>query len=292
MFSGSIVALITPFNNAGIDRQALRRLVRFHLDHGTHGIVPTGTTGEAPTLSRREHADVTALVVSEVAGQIPVIAGAGSNNTVEAIELTRIAETSGADGALHAMGYYNRPNQEGIYQHFLALSQAANLPLLAYNIPARSIVDIYPETMARLAGLPNVVGVKDATCDMSRPVREQQLIPGEFDFLSGEDGTAVSYNAQGGKGCISVTANVAPGLCVEMQEACQQGEYARALQLQRRLMPLHSALFLEPSPAGVKYAASLLGHCEPDCRLPMVPLRPETRAAIEAALDVISDASG
>lgn len=289
MFSGSIVALVTPFTNTEIDRNALRRLVRFHLDNGTHGIVPTGTTGESPTLGIDEHLEVIELVVNEVAGQIPVIAGAGSNNTAEAIEITRRAEKVGADGALHAMGYYNRPNQEGIYQHFAALSQSSDLALLAYNIPARAIVDIHPETMARLAGLPNVVGVKDATCDMTRPIRERQLMATAFDFLSGEDATAVSYNAQGGSGCISVTANIAPAICASMQTACLEGDFALALDLQRQLMPLHQALFMEPSPAGVKYAASLLGHCEPTCRLPMVPLQQETRTAIEVAIAGLGD---
>jgi len=285
MFSGSIVALVTPFNASGLDEIAIKRLVRFHLDHGTHGIVPTGTTGESPTLTPKEQARVIELVVSEVSGEIPVIAGAGSNNTAEAIALTQQALKFGADGVLHAMGYYNRPSQEGIYQHFLALNNAVNLPILTYNIPARAIVDIEPETMARLSRLSNVMGVKDATCDMTRPIRERLLIHDKFDFLSGEDGTAVSYNAQGGTGCISVTANIAPSLCAEMQTACLNGNFSRALEIQTRLMPLHQALFKEPSPAGVKYACSLLGLCESFCRLPMVELGVETKFLIEAAME-------
>ncbi len=287
MFSGSIVALVTPFADGGIDEPALRRLVRWHLDAGTSGIVPVGTTGESATLTPREHHQVIEIVVQEAAGQVPVIAGAGSNDTSAAIEMTRRAACLGADGTLQAVGYYNRPSQEGIFQHFRALDAIAELPLLAYNVPPRAVVDILPETMARLAGLSTVVGVKDASCDLSRPVRERLLIDGPFCFLSGEDPTAVAYNAQGGVGCISVTANVAPRLCSRLQIACAQGDYRLALDIHQQLMPLHLALFAEPSPAGVKYACALLGLCSAACRLPIVELQPANRRAIEQALQAV-----
>ncbi|MCP5085007.1 MAG: 4-hydroxy-tetrahydrodipicolinate synthase [Alphaproteobacteria bacterium] len=284
MFSGSIVALITPFSENAIDEAALARLVRFHLDNGTKALVPVGTTGEAPTLARREHERVIEVVVQEAGGQVPVIAGAGSYDAAQAISHTNHAAAAGADAALHVMGYYNRPNQEGIYQHFKALDAATELPLIVYNIPPRAVIDILPETMARLASLPNVVGVKDSTCDLSRPLKEKLLIEGDFCFLTGEDQTAVAYNANGGQGCISVTANVAPALCAQMQDACARKKFQLARDIQLKLMPLHQALFLEPSPAGVKYACSLLGLCEPKCRLPMVDLTETTKAAIKEAM--------
>lgn len=284
MFHGSNVALVTPFSDNAIDEAALRRLVRFHLDEGTHGIVPVGTTGEASTLSRREHERVIDIVVHEVAGQIPVIAGTGSNNPAEAISYTNYAANAGASAALNVMGYYNRPNQEGIYQHFKALHSATDIPLIIYNVPARAVIDIQPETMARLAELDRVVGVKDASNDLSRPVRERLLIGGEFCFLSGEDPTAVAYNAQGGQGCISVTANVAPRLCAQMQSFCAEGQFAKALQIQQQLMPLHQALFMEPSPSGVKYACAMLGLTTADCRLPLVELRDTTKRVITECL--------
>ncbi len=284
MFSGSIVALITPFSNDAIDETALARLVRFHLDNGTHGIVPVGTTGEAPTLTHREHERVIEVVVQEVAGQVPIIAGTGSNNPAVAATYAEHAAKVGADAALHVVGYYNRPNQEGIYQHFKALDKTTALPIIAYNVPPRTVIDILPETMARLATLPSVVGVKDATCDLSRPLRERRLIQNEFCFLSGEDPTAVAYNAHGGRGCISVTANVAPALCAQLQTACANQQFELALDIQMRLMPLHQALFLEPSPAGVKYACSLLRLNDPTCRLPVVELAPASKKAIEVAM--------
>ena len=284
MFHGSIVALITPFSNNTLDETALKGLVRFHIENGTHGIVPVGTTGESPTLSKTEHNRVVEIVTQEVGGQIPVIAGAGSNNPTEAMVYAEHAATVGANAALHVMGYYNRPNQEGVFQHFEALDNVSRLPIIAYNVPPRAIIDIEPETMARIANLENVVGVKDASCDLSRPVRERLLIEGEFCFLSGEDPTAVAYNAHGGNGCISVTANVAPKLCAEMQEACSRGAYDIALAIQRRLMPLHRALFMEPSPAGVKYACSLLQLTQPDCRLPMVELTSSTKSTIKEVM--------
>ena len=284
MFKGSIVALITPFRDGQVDEDALRKLVNWHVEQGTDGIVPCGTTGESPTLSHDEHNRVVEIVVKEVSGRIPVIAGAGSNNTAEAISLTQHAQEAGADGVLHVAGYYNRPNQEGLYQHFKAVHDASDLPIIVYNIPPRAIVDILPETMARMANLPRIVGVKDATGDVARVSRERLLLGDGFCQLSGEDGTALAYNAQGGDGCISVTANVAPKLCAEFQEACTAGNYVQALGMHENLMPLHIALFLEPSPAGTKYAASLLGLCEAEARLPVVPLTKFTAERVEAAL--------
>lgn len=284
MFHGSIVALVTPFKDHQVDEAALAKLVRYHLDNGTHGFVVVGTTGESPTLKPVEHQRVVEIVAQEVSGQVPVIAGAGSNNPMEAIELTHLVHQAGADAALHAFGYYNRPSQEGIYQHFKVLVEATELPILVYNIPPRAIVDIEPETMARISELPGVVGVKDATRDLARPLQEAALIQRDFCFLSGEDPTAVAYNVHGGVGCISTTANVAPALCARMQDACQAGQFDIALEIQRSLMPLHEALTIEPSPAGVKYACSMLGLSEPDCRLPVVALTPETKATIDRVM--------
>ena len=284
MFKGSIVALITPFRDSQVDEDALRKLVNWHVEQGTDGIVPCGTTGESPTLSHDEHNRVVEIVVKEVSGRIPVIAGAGSNNTAEAISLTQHAQETGADGVLHVAGYYNRPNQEGLYQHFKAVHDASDLPIIVYNIPPRAIVDILPETMARMANLPRIVGVKDATGDVARVSRERLLLGNGFCQLSGEDGTALAYNAQGGNGCISVTANVAPKLCAEFQKVCAAGNYVQALGMHENLMPLHIALFLEPSPAGTKYAASLLGLCEAEARLPVVPLTKSTAERVESAL--------
>lgn len=284
MFKGSIVALITPFSDGQVDEAALRKLVDWHIEQGTHGVVPCGTTGESPTLSHAEHGRVVEIVVDQVAGRIPVIAGAGSNNTAEAITLTQHAEKAGADAVLHVAGYYNRPNQEGLYQHFKALHDATDIPIIVYNIPPRAIVDILPETMSRLAELPRIIGVKDATGDVARVSRERLLLGDGFCFLSGEDGTALAYNAQGGNGCISVTANVAPNLCAKFQEACLAGKYDLALGMHERLMPLHVALFLEPSPAGTKYAASRLGLCAAETRLPIVPVTKGTAEKIEAAM--------
>lgn len=284
MFSGSLVALITPFRDDQVDEVALRSMVQMHIEQGTHGLVPVGTTGESPTVSEQEHRRIVEIVVAEVAGKVPVIAGAGSNNTREAISYTEHAAACGADGTLHVAGYYNRPSQEGLYQHFKAVDAASKLPIIVYNIPPRAVVDISVETMARIAQLEHVVGVKDATCDLGRPTRERLAIGDDFCWLSGEDGTAVAYNVSGGNGCISVTANVAPALCAQMQTACFEGDYKRAMEIQFRLTPLHDALFREPSPAGVKYAASLLGLCTPDCRLPVVPLSAPARDGIETAM--------
>lgn len=286
-FAGSLVAIVTPFRDGRVDEGALQKLTHWHIDQGTNGIVPVGTTGESPTLTSTEHKRVIGIVVSEAAGRVPVIAGAGSNNPAESIEYSLHAQEVGADGLLHVAGYYNRPKQPGLYAHFKMVHDACELPIIVYNIPPRAIVDIEVETMAKLAELPRIVGVKDATCDLSRPLQERQLIGSDFSWLSGEDATAVAYNAGGGNGCISVTANVAPALCAEMQTACTQGDYVKALGIQDRLMPLHMALFAEPSPAGAKYAVSRLGLCTPECRVPVVPLSEGAKARIDAAMDAL-----
>lgn len=283
-FTGSLVALITPFESGRVDETALRRLVDWHVGQGTHGLVPVGTTGESPTLDPHEHGRVVEIVVEQAAGRIPVMAGAGSNNTREALAFDRQAATAGADAVLHVTGYYNRPNPAGIVAHFEALSAQGGPPIFVYNVPARTAVDIDVGTMARLAALERVVGVKDATADLARPLREGLRIGEHFLRLSGEDATAVAYNAAGGRGCISVTANIAPALCARMQQACIEGDFREAMRVQQTLMPLHEALFCEPSPAGVKYAAALLGLCAPDCRLPIAPLAESSRETIRAAM--------
>lgn len=284
MISGSLVALVTPFKNDALDETALKKMVRWHIGQGTNGIVPVGTTGESATLTEDEHCRVIELVVEAAEGHIPVVAGAGSNNTREAIFYHEHAQKLGADAALHVAGYYNRPSQEGLFRHFEALSEISTIPIIVYNIPPRATVDIQPATMARIAALPNIAGVKDATADLTRPNIERMLIKGAFSYLSGEDGSAVAYNAAGGNGCISVTANIAPRLCAEMQKACLDGDFKTAMAIQDRLMPLHLALFTEPNPAGPKYAASLLGLCDEFCRLPMVPLTSDTKSAIQKAM--------
>ncbi len=284
MIEGSLVALVTPFRNGEIDEDALRHMVCWHIDQGTDGIVPTGTTGESAMLNVKEHSRVTEIVVEETAARIPIVAGAGSNDTRSAIYNNDCAQEVGADATLHVAGYYNRPSQEGLFRHFEAVHATSRIPMIVYNIPPRVIVDILPDTMARIAALPRVVGVKDATGDLTRPIRERLLIDSEFSFLSGDDGTAVAYNAAGGNGCISVTANVAPALCSQMQAACRDGDFTAAAEIQQRLMPLHMALFAEPSPAGVKYAASLLGLCDAFCRLPVVPLSDGAKSAIQDAM--------
>lgn len=284
MITGSLVALVTPFRGGEVDEDALKKMVYWQIEQGTDGIVPVGTTGESATLSEQERGRVIQLVAETVAGRIPVLAGAGSNNTREAILNTDVAQSMGADATLHVAGYYNRPSQEGLFRHFEAVNHTSKIPIFVYNIPKRSGVDILPETMARIATLHKVAGVKDATADLTRPIRERMLIEKEFSFLSGEDGTAVAYNAAGGNGCVSVTANIAPRLCAAMQAACRNGDYKVAADIQIRLMPLHLALFAEPSPAGVKYAASLLGHCDAFCRLPMVALADRAKSAIRMAM--------
>lgn len=287
MFTGSMTALITPFNGRNIDESALKALVRHQLDNGTHGLVPVGTTGEASTLSKQEYERVIDIVVQENAGQVPIVAGAGSNNPEDSKQNAQVAAKAGANAVLHVVGYYNRPNQEGIYQHFKALHESTPLPILAYNVPPRTIVDILPNTMARIAELDSVIGVKDATADLSRPLQERKLIKKDFCFLSGEDPTAVAYNVNGGHGCISVSANVAPELCAQLQNACTEYDYKVAQQIQLRLLSLHQALFIEPSPAGVKYACSLLGLNKAQCRLPIVELRQETKNKIQTAMSAI-----
>lgn len=285
MIHGSIVALITPFRDGRLDEEALTKMVEWHIGQGTHGIVPVGTTGESPTLSHDEHCRVIELVVQQAAGRVPVIAGAGSNNPIEAIEYTRVAEKAGADATLHVAGYYNRPNQDGLYHHFKMVHDETNIPIILYNIPPRAIVDIQPQTMARLAELPRIIGVKDATGDLSRPWSERQLIKKPFVWLSGEDATAVAYNIGGGTGCISVTANVAPKLVAKVQDLTLAGQWEEARALQDTLIPLHQVMFAEPSPAGAKYAASLLGLCTEECRVPVMPLSPATKERIRAAME-------
>ncbi|HXC55485.1 MAG TPA: 4-hydroxy-tetrahydrodipicolinate synthase [Rhizomicrobium sp.] len=281
---GSIPALITPMKDGKVDEAAFRKLVNWQIAQGSHGLVPCGTTGESPTLSHEEHMRVIELCVEEAGGRVPVIAGAGSNATAEAIALTRHAKNVGADAVLSVTGYYNKPSQEGLYRHYAALAEAVDIPILLYNIPGRAIVEISVETMGRLAKLPGIVGVKDATANLMRPTRERAACGPKWRLISGEDATALGYMAHGGHGCISVTANVAPGLCAEFQNACLQGAFDRALQLQDRLMPLHDAMFVEPSPAPVKYAASLLGLCTDEVRLPLVAATDGARATIRAAM--------
>jgi 4-hydroxy-tetrahydrodipicolinate synthase len=281
---GSMPALVTPMRDGKVDEQAFRKFVSWQIEQGSHGLVPCGTTGESPTLSHEEHMRVVEICVQETAGRVPVIAGAGSNSTDEAIALTKHAKSVGADAVLHVTGYYNKPSQEGQYRHFMAVADATDLPILLYNIPGRAIVDISVETMARLAKHPNIIGVKDATANLMRPTRERNACGKSWRLISGEDGTALGYMAHGGHGCISVTANVAPKLCAEFQDACLRGAYDRARELQDRLMPLHDAMFCEPSPAPAKYAASLLGHCTPEVRLPLVELTEAGRVQVKAAM--------
>lgn len=284
---GSMPALITPMRDGKVDEAAFRKLVAWQIAEGSHGLVPCGTTGESPTLSHAEHRRVIELCIAEAAGRVPVIAGAGSNATAEAISLTQFAKDAGADAVLSVTGYYNKPSQEGIYRHFMAIADAVDIPIILYNIPGRAIIDIAVETMARLSAHPNIIGVKDATTNLMRPSRERVEIGKtrqDWLMLSGEDGTALGYMAHGGHGCISVTANVAPRLCARFQDACLGGDYAAALALQDRLMPLHDAIFCEPSPAPVKYAASLLGLCSTEVRLPLAEASPPARERVRNAM--------
>ncbi|MDD9921056.1 MAG: 4-hydroxy-tetrahydrodipicolinate synthase [Boseongicola sp.] len=284
MLRGSLTALVTPFRNGEVDFDTLKRLVDWQIDEGSHGLVPVGTTGESPTLTHAEHEAVVESVVEASAGRVPVVAGAGSNNTVEGIRFMEHAKSVGSDAALVVTPYYNKPTQEGLYQHFKAMHDAADLPIIIYNIPGRCVVDMSPETMGRLAELPRIVGVKDATGDISRVAKQRMSCGSDFIQLSGEDATAISFNAQGGTGCISVTANVAPRLCAEVQTATLNGDYATALDLTDRLMPLHIALFLEPGLIGAKYALSLLNRCSDEVRLPHVGLTDGTKDAIRGAM--------
>ena len=284
MFKGSLVALITPFREGGVDEKAFQDFVEWQISEGTHGLVPCGTTGESPTLSHDEHKRVTELCIEAAAGRVPVVAGAGSNSTAEAIDLAQHAKQAGADGVLVVTPYYNKPNQDGLYAHFKAINDAVEIPIIIYNIPPRSVVDMTVETMAELARLPNVVGVKDATTDLQRPIETRVAAGPDFCQLSGEDGTALPFLIQGGVGCISVSANVAPKLCSMMHEAWQQGALETAMQINERLIPLHKAMFFQPSPAGAKYGAHLLGHCTPDTRLPLTPAAPETQGRVRSAM--------
>ncbi|HEY1838545.1 MAG TPA: 4-hydroxy-tetrahydrodipicolinate synthase, partial [Rhizomicrobium sp.] len=256
---GSLPALITPLRDGKLDEAAFRKLVSWQIAEGSHGLVPCGTTGESPTLSHAEHRRVVELCVEETNGRVPVIAGAGSNATEEALELTRHAKAVGADAVLSVTGYYNKPSQEGLYRHYATIAEAVDIPILLYNIPGRAIVEISVETMARLSKIANIIGVKDATANLARPSRERLACGKQWRLMSGEDATALGYMAHGGHGCISVTANVAPKLVSQFQEACMQGAYQTALALQDKLMPLHDAMFCEPSPGPVKYAVSQLG---------------------------------
>jgi len=284
MFTGSYPALITPFKDGALDLNALKKLVEWHIAEGSHGLVPVGTTGESPTVSHEEHMTVVSEVVKAAAGRIKVIAGAGSNSTAEGVDLIKHAEATGADGALVVTPYYNKPTQRGMVAHFAAMHDACALPIIIYNIPGRSVVDMMPDTMAELAKLPRIVGVKDATGDLARVAKQRMTCGAEFLQLSGEDATAVGFNAMGGVGCISVTANVAPKLCAQMQEACLAGDFATALEIQDKLIPLHIALFVEPGVAGAKYALSKLGMCSPEVRLPLTELLDDTKAQIDAAM--------
>lgn len=281
MIKGSIPALVTPFKNGAVDYDALKQLVEWHIAEGSSGFVPVGTTGESPTLSHDEHERVVEAVVEAAAGRVPVIAGAGSNNTAEGIRLIQHAARVGADAALVVTPYYNKPTQEGLYQHFKAMHDCCDLPIIIYNIPGRSVVDMSPETMGELAKLPRIIGVKDATGDLSRVPQQRITCGADFIQLSGEDATALGYNAHGGQGCISVTANVAPRLCADFQQATLDGDYGQALDLLDRLMPLHMAIFAEPGLAGAKYAMSKLGKCSNEMRLPILPVS----AAIESQID-------
>ncbi len=286
MFTGSIPALVTPFSNGEVDKKALKELVEWHISEGSSGVVPVGTTGETPTLSHEEHRDVVRICVETAAGRIPVIAGAGSNSTREATSLTQYAQEVGAAAALVVTPYYNKPTQRGLIAHYEAILEATDIPIIIYNIPGRSVIDMSPETMGALARHKNIVGVKDATGDITRVSHQRATCGTDFCQLSGEDASALGFNAHGGVGCISVTANVAPKLCAEFQAATLAGDFPAALAIQDKLLPLHTALFVEPGVAGAKYALSLLGKCSEDVRRPLTTLLDETKAQIKAAMGV------
>ena len=283
-FRGSFTALITPFKNGSLDEKAFRDLVDWQIVEGTNGLVPVGTTGESPTLSHDEHMHVVEWCVEQAKGRVPVIAGAGSNSTREAVSLAQHAEEAGADAVLVVSPYYNKPTQEGLYQHFKAINDAIGIPIIMYNIPSRSVIDISVDTMKRLYELKNVAGVKDATANMTRVSQQRSALGADFNQLSGEDITALGFMAHGGHGCISVTSNVAPRLCAQFQNACLRGDYATALTLQDKLAPLHLNLFVETSPAPIKYAMSLLGKCSNVLRLPMVPASEKAQSAVREAM--------
>jgi 4-hydroxy-tetrahydrodipicolinate synthase len=286
MFKGSMTALITPFDaNGGIDEKAFRDIVEWQIQEGSHGLVPVGTTGESPTLTHEEHKRVVELCIEVANKRVPVIAGAGSNNTAESIDFVEHAEKAGADGVLVVTPYYNKPSQRGLKAHFGAVAAATKLPLIIYNIPGRSIIDMSVETMAELfKEHDNIIGLKDATGDLSRPSKQRHTVGKDFVQLSGEDMTAIGFNAQGGVGCISVTANVAPRLCAQMQEAALSGDFDKALEVQDKLIPLHHALFVEPNPGAAKFALSLMGKCENIQRSPLVPIEASTEAIVRDAL--------
>lgn len=287
MFKGSYTALITPFKDKQIDEDALRRFVDWQITEGTHGLVPTGTTGESPSLDYEEHNRVIAVTIEAARGRVPVMAGTGSNSTSEAIWLSQHAEKAGAQALLVVTPYYNKPTQEGLYQHFKAINDAVGLPIFIYNIPARSIVDMSVETMARLYELKNIVGVKDATANIARVSQQRAAMGPDFIQMSGEDATALAFIAHGGHGCISVASNIAPRLCAEFQNACLAGDFKTALTMQDRMMPLHDVMFIETNPGPVKYAASRLGLCSAEMRLPMVPVTDAARKKIDAALEQV-----
>lgn len=285
MLRGSITALITPFVNGALDEKAFSHFVDWQISEGSHGLVPVGTTGESPTVTHEEHRRVIEICVEVTAKRVPVVAGAGSNSTAEAVALTRYAEDVGADAVLSVVPYYNKPTQEGMFQHFSAVASATSLPIVLYSVPGRTVVDLTVDTIARLRDAhSNVIGVKDATANMERASQQRAKLGADFILLSGEDVTALGFNAHGGTGCISVTSNAAPRLCALFQNACQQGNYAEALALQDKLLPLHKALFLENNPGGIKYAASRLGLCRNEFRLPVVPVSKANEQAIDAAL--------
>jgi 4-hydroxy-tetrahydrodipicolinate synthase len=284
IFHGSITALVTPFNGGVVDYDQLRALVDWQIESGVHGLVPVGTTGESPTLSHEEHGAVITATIKAARGRVPVIAGAGSNNTREAVAIAGHAERAGADGLLVVTPYYNKPNQEGLYQHFKAINDSVSIPIIIYNIPPRSVIDMSVETMARLAQLKNIVGVKDATGNVGRISLQREAIGADFIQLSGDDITALACMAAGAHGCISVVSNIAPRLCADLQNACLKGDFAKALEIQDRLVPLHVATFLEAGVTGAKYGLSLLGKVGEEVRLPLVPCVQATKDRIKAAM--------
>ncbi|MGA7974893.1 MAG: 4-hydroxy-tetrahydrodipicolinate synthase [Pseudolabrys sp.] len=283
-FRGSFTALVTPFKNGSVDEQAFRGLVEWQIEEGTNGLVPVGTTGESPTLSHDEHKQVIEWCIDQVNGRVPVIAGAGSNSTKEAIDFSQHAEKAGANAVLVVTPYYNKPGQEGLYQHFKAINDAIGIPIIIYNIPARSVIDMSVDTMKRLWELKNIAGVKDATANVVRASDQRAAMGPGFNQMTGEDASALGFMAHGGHGCISVTANVAPRLCAEFQGACLKGDFATALNIQDKLMPLHHALFVETNPSPAKYALSVLGKCADTVRLPMVPVSDKTKTLVRNAM--------
>ena len=288
MFKGSIVALITPFKDSNLDEESFVSIIHYHLKNGTNGLVPGGTTGESPTISHDEHRKIIEICVKESNGKIPIIPGTGSNSTDEAISLTKFAEKAGADAALVVTPYYNKPTQEGLYHHYKAINDNCGIPIIIYNIPPRSVVDMSVDTMARLFELKNIIGVKDATANLDRVTQQKNKMGDEFVQLSGEDGTALEFNLRGGNGCISVTANIAPKLCSEFQEASlaknNNNLISKAKQINEKLLPLHNSLFIESNPSGVKYGASLLGLCSEEVRLPLVKTTAPTKKIVKSAM--------